>query len=144
MVKNGMDHGLQYNYIILTGSIDKASYFMKDLTSIRKFLQEKNDIDVTTEENIIDYHTTINWGLWMSKEAYDAQEKAIQEASYVCEDHDIYAWGDGSGYDYWVVKQEEDNYVMVTVKMKTEREWSEEDLTKLDLKVFFIINSLSI
>ena len=58
-----MDHRLQYNYIILTGSIDKASYFMKDLTSIRKFLQEKNDIDVTTEENIIDYHTTINWGL---------------------------------------------------------------------------------
>lgn len=80
----------------------------------------------------------------MSKEAYEKQEKMIQEASYVCEDYDIYAWCDSSGYDYWVVKQEEDNYVMVTVKMKTEREWSEEDLTKLDLKVFDIINSLSI
>lgn len=36
---------------------------MKDLTNIRKFLQEKNDLDITTEENIIDYHTAISWGL---------------------------------------------------------------------------------
>lgn len=58
-----MGSGSWYNYFILTGSIDKASYFMKDLTNIRKFLQEKNDLDITTEENIIDYHTAISWGL---------------------------------------------------------------------------------
>lgn len=54
----------------------------------------------------------------MSRDRYAAMEQDISD--YVIENaHFIaYAWNDSSGYDYWTVRQCEDNYIQITVTIK--------------------------
>lgn len=121
---------------------------------IKKFLQSQNDIDILDNWTdiqyhdvnlILDYHTNISWWLWLSKEQYDAHEKKINDVSVTTNDYSIHAWCDVSGYDYWVVKQEENNYIVVTVTIKNKsKDFTKEELIDLDNKVFSIKESLSI
>lgn len=49
-----------------------------------------------------------------SEEEYDAMEEEINNYSYIGKGFEVYAWNDGSGYKYWNVTTEEDNYIQVT------------------------------
>lgn len=50
-----------------------------------------------------------------SEKEYDAMEKAIEKNSVIGSGFEVYAWNDCSGYNYWTVKQNESNYIQITV-----------------------------
>lgn len=114
---------------------------MKNIEEIAKFMQSLNwdEIDITSEWNVVDYHTNINLGLDMSEEEYIAREKELDEIEIVWEGYRIYAWYDVSGYDYWVKQQEEDNYVVVTLEiLDNTKDWIKEELIEIDQKIYNI------
>jgi len=87
-------------------------------TTIR---DNKLDCDMDTpyceDGNKIDVYTKCSWTA-DSEEDYIKKEGII--SNYKVENHlfKINAWCDVSGYDYWVVKQKEENYVSVDVVLK--------------------------
>ncbi len=53
----------------------------------------------------------------MTEKQYVAMEKDIEEYEFIGNGFEVYAWNDSSGYNYWTVRQEEDNYIQVTVNV---------------------------
>lgn len=49
-----------------------------------------------------------------TKKEYTAMEKHIRKFSIKGPGFEVYAWNDISGYDYWTLEQEEDNYIQIT------------------------------
>jgi len=92
-----------------------------------------------------DYHTNVNWSAENKKE-YERIESKINDIDYKTEKLRVYGWFDVSGYDYWVNKQEEPNYLMLTVEFfNTDLSWEEvEDLhlTLTDIEGKFLKYSI--
>ena len=60
-----------------------------------------------------------NWGFDSEKD-YEEQEKQINDFVIDNEYYTVYMWCDVSGYDYWIVRQEEGNYIQISVSFKQE------------------------
>ncbi len=54
-----------------------------------------------------------------SRKAYEKIERLIGKISYKGAKWRIYAWDDVSGFDYWMLKQREMNYVQLTVYIES-------------------------
>lgn len=57
---------------------------------------------------------TFRWGAQTEKE-YKQVELAIAAISYKGDGWELFAWCDISGYEYWMLRQEETNYIQITV-----------------------------
>ena len=53
----------------------------------------------------------------MTEKQYVAMEKDLGKLALSGNGFEVYAWNDSSGYDYWTIRQEEDNYIQVTVNI---------------------------
>ena len=75
------------------------------------------DCEYDKENNKIDVYGTMYWTA-DDEEEYKAKEKIINDYIFENDLVKIYAWCDISGYDYWVIQQEEENYVSIDVILK--------------------------
>jgi len=88
------------------------------------------DCPYNKEENQIEVYSSVYWTAETEKE-YEAKEKII--ADYII-DTDLFllvSWCDCSGFDYWVIKQEEENYVSIDVVLKK----AVEDYTQAEIDI---------
>lgn len=78
-----------------------------------------NDLDCPfdSEINKIDVYSSVYWTARTEKE-YAIKEKTINDFSFEDDLVKANAWCDISGYDYWVIQQEEPNYVSIDVYLK--------------------------
>ena len=85
------------------------------------------DTPYDANDNKIDVYSSVNWTA-ETKEEYESKEELI--SSYKVE-NDLFtlrAWCDISGFDYWVIQQEEENYVSIDVYLKKQpNEYSQEE-----------------
>lgn len=86
------------------------------------------DTPYDKEGNKIDVYTSVYWTANNEKE-YNTKESIINDFRHENELFEMVAWCDVSGYDYWVVKQEEPNYVSIDVYLKKQPEqYTQEEL----------------
>lgn len=62
----------------------------------------------------------------MTIKEYTAMEKDLANYNYIGNGFEVYAWNDCSGYEYWTLKQEEDNYIQVTIAITSSKAKAEE------------------
>lgn len=91
------------------------------------------DIDTyyDKENNKIDVYSSVNWSA-ENEEEYNRKEGIIN--NWVYEDDLViaHAWCDVSGFDYWVVRQEEPNYVSIDVVLKKDvKDYTQEEQQKI-------------
>ncbi len=55
--------------------------------------------------------------LQLSEEKYNKMETKLNDFCFKGEGFEVYAWNDCSGYEYWTIKQKEDNYIQITVNV---------------------------
>lgn len=81
--------------------------------------QLHTDLDCPYDEdgNKIDVYSSVSWTA-DTKERYEEKEAYINEFSYEDDLIKANAWCDVSGFEYWVIKQEENNYVSIDVCLK--------------------------
>ena len=110
---------------------------MKNYT--KKELQStvKGGITIHELENRLSEHTQVvddktldseeihNWGADNVTEYKKAQNE-IDKIKYKGKGWEIYGWYDVSSFDYWIIKQEEQNYIQITIKFKNETVKEEE------------------
>jgi len=90
----------------------------------------KLDVDAPycKEGNKIDVYTNCSWTA-DSEEEYQAKEKLINDYKVDNELFELFAWCDSSGYEYWVVEEQQDNYVSVDVNLKKQvEEYTDEEI----------------
>lgn len=100
-----------------------------NMKTVTDFEQIKLRLDCNTQynkdSNQLDLYTSFDWSA-ASQEEYDEKAKFLDGISLENELYDIYAWYDISGYDYWVIQQQESNHTMVTVTFKVTELTSEQ------------------
>lgn len=75
------------------------------------------DTPYDEENNKIDVYCSVSWS-GENKEDYERKENIIKEWSYEDSLVKMNSWCDISGYNYWVIQQEETNYVSIDVVLK--------------------------
>jgi hypothetical protein len=111
------------NYNIKTGQL------FTDLDT--PYDSESNKIDVYgstywTADNVVDYKI---------------KEDLIHAFRYEDDLCTIKAWCDISGFDYWVIKQEEENYVSIDVFLKKDPElYTQQEIGKISAKIVEVDN----
>lgn len=75
------------------------------------------DTPYDAECNKIDVYTSVSWGA-DTEEEYQEKEKIIDDWKFENNLVKCNAWCDISGYNYWMVEQQEENYVSVDVYLK--------------------------
>ena len=91
------------------------------------------DLDTPYDEegNKIDVYSSVYWSA-ENEEGYDRKENPINNYKFENDSVSISAWCDCSGYDYWVVQQEEENYVSIDVLLKKQpEEYSQEEMEEI-------------
>jgi len=89
------------------------------------------DTPYDEENNKIDVYSSVYWTA-DSKEEYETKEKMID--NYIVDNNlvKINAWCDISGYDYWVIQQEEENYVSIDVCLKKQpKDYTQEEIEQI-------------
>jgi type I site-specific restriction endonuclease len=101
-----------------------------------KLIKQFNDIlrcdvdwQLDQEENKIDVYGSSCWGA-KDKQSYDAQEALIDAFKIDNDLVKVNCWCDISGYDYWMVDQEESNYVSIDVYLK-KKEYTDEEVVQI-------------
>lgn len=127
--------------------IHKDIQFLQSLSYkeyVKEFLQQINsDSDIVVDHNYIDYHTNIQWWLWMTRAEYAKKEHQILTVFRDNKDYTIRAWCDVWWYYYWVNQQEENNYIVITVTfIDIKKKFTPDELLSLDLEVMRVINLL--
>jgi len=77
--------------------------FIKGLT----FDGDINDLRLHADEQF-------NWGAETKKE-YNEATKAIDAISYKGNGWELYAWYDVSSFEYWMMNQQEQNYIQISI-----------------------------
>jgi hypothetical protein len=90
---------------------------VKQLDIKTGFLGIDLDTVYDAESNKIDVYTSVNWTADNESE-YNKKEQIIYDYRIVNDLFELVCWGDISGYDYWVIQQEETNYVSIDVYLK--------------------------
>ena len=77
------------------------------------------DIIINKENNThyIEIYGLPNWGA-LNKKEYEKQEKFLSELYIEDESYTMYASYDVSGFVYWMIKQEEPNYININMEIK--------------------------
>lgn len=85
-----------------------------DLPAILKAYNVKVEDD--GDDNDLRLHSSESYR-WSAdnKKDYDTCAANIDAIKFKGKGWEIYAWCDISGFDYWVVKQEETNYIQLTI-----------------------------
>ena len=80
------------------------------------------------EDNVINVYTSVNWTADNETE-YKQKEQIISDYRIVNDLFELVCWCDISGYEYWVIQQEETNYVSIDVYLKKGvDEYSQEEI----------------
>ena len=75
------------------------------------------DCQYDKESNKIDMYGSSSW--WAdTEEEYKEKEELINNWNYEDDLIKAFAWCDISGYDYWIIQQEERNYLSIDVYLK--------------------------
>lgn len=105
--------------------------------NIRKgLLYNGLDCPYDEENNKIDVYSSVSWSA-ETPEAYETKENIINQFSYEDDLIKANAWCDVSGYEYWVIKQEEPNYVSIDVCLKK----NPDQYTQFELKSISLLIS---
>ena len=91
------------------------------------------DLDTPYDEEInkIDVYSSVSWTGENEKD-YERKEKIINDYKVENDLVKINAWCDISGYNYWVIQQEEENYVSIDVFLKKQpNEYSQEEIQQI-------------
>jgi hypothetical protein len=85
----------------------------------KKFIEDniKLGLDYTFEDNLMQVYGSSNWSA-ETKEEYERFQSLIEQYKYEDELCIISAWCDISGFNYWVLQQQESNYVSIDVTFK--------------------------
>ena len=88
-----------------------------------KFYQLANLLDLAYDGDETDLRLhgkeILNWGA-ETEEEYNQVTESIDAISYEGNGWHVYAWYDVSGYDYWMIQQEEPNYINITVSFDSD------------------------
>lgn len=89
------------------------------------------DTPYDKEANKIDVYSSVFWTADTEKE-YQKKEQIINSWQYEDELVKCNAWCDISGFKYWVIQQEEENYVSIDVVLKKKpKDYSQEERIKI-------------
>lgn len=91
------------------------------------------DLDAPYDKsnNKIDVYSSVYWTA-DNKAEYNRKEKLIHDYKVDNDLFDLFAWCDISGYDYWVIQQEEENYVSIDVVLKKDVElYTDEEIEQI-------------
>jgi hypothetical protein len=104
---------------------------MKNYNIITGELFTGLDTSYDAEANKIDVYSSVSWSA-DTEEKYKEKEAIINNWSYEDDLCKANAWCDISGFNYWVIQQEEDNYVSIDVCLKKAPElYTQEEMQKL-------------
>ena len=119
------------------GKLDAEDFKMLRGNKMAKGSTVKGGITIHELENRLSEHTQViddrtldseeihNWGADNVTEYKKAQNE-IDKIKYKGKGWEIYGWYDVSSFDYWIIKQEEQNYIQITIKFKNETVKEEE------------------
>ena len=123
--------------LVKKGKMKKFEVGADDLIKYAKGSTVKGGITIHELENRLSEHTQVvddktldseeihNWGADNVTEYKKAQNE-IDKIKYKGKGWEIYGWYDVSSFDYWIIKQEEQNYIQITIKFKNETVKEEE------------------
>jgi hypothetical protein len=77
------------------------------------------EYDGDAEDTRLHGNEVLNWGA-ETEEDYEKATKEIDAISYNGNGWQVYAWYDVSGYDYWMIQQQEPNYINITVSFDSD------------------------
>jgi len=77
------------------------------------------DLDYDFEGTTINVYGSAYWGA-DNESDYKRQEKLIDDYRKQLSCGDLHVWCDISGYNYWMVQQEEANYISITVNLNVD------------------------
>jgi len=101
---------------------------MKELDIINGNLYTDLDTLYSENENKIDVYSSVYWSA-DSEEDYKNKENIIFDYKIDNDLFNLVAWCDISGYHYWVIEQEESNYVSIDVYLtKQPNEYTQQEL----------------
>lgn len=66
----------------------------------------------------------------LSEDQYGVMEEAISKLEIKGRGFTVYAWNDSSGYDYWTVRQRENNYIQITAAITDPRKVDTKELKR--------------
>ena len=96
------------------------------------------------DENIADIDRMIEWKA-PTEEEYNKIEKEILNKEISNEHFTVYSFCDQSGFDYWVNKQEEPNYIMISFEIRESFSIEQvEELKDSIQKLYFALSQYSI
>lgn len=94
------------------------------------------DTPYDEESNKIDVYCSVNWS-GENEEDYERKEDIINTWCYEDDLIIMSAWCDISGYNYWVIQQEESNYVSIDVMLKKlPSEYTQTEIEKISNSIF--------
>ncbi len=89
-----------------------------------------------SENNKIDVYCSVSWS-GIDKEDYQRRENIVNCWAYEDDLITAYSWCDSSGFDYWVIQQEEENYVSIDVYLKKlPSKYTQEEIEKISNVIF--------
>ena len=97
---------------------------------LRRILRPDCDWVLDEENNKIDVYSSRYWGC-STEEQYKKNEELIRDYKVDNDLVSIFSWCDISGFNYWMVQQEEDNYVSIDVVLKKES-YTDEEVVKIN------------
>lgn len=108
----------------------------KDITAKQYSILENRlyaDVDTMydSDANKIDVYSSVSWSAETERD-YKDKEELIDSWSVENELFKAYAWCDISGFDYWVIQQEEPNYVSIDFELKKQpEEYTQEEMQQI-------------
>lgn len=98
------------------------------------------DTPYDAESNKIDVYSSVYWTA-DNEIDYKTKEDLIHAFSFEDDLCTVKAWCDISGFKYWVIQQEEENYVSIDVYLKKDPElYTQEELQKISAKIVEVDN----
>lgn len=107
-------------------------------TELRDRLEKEYIHTQQNDKNSFDIDENLYWGADTKKEYNNALEE-IEKLKIENNIYKIYAWVDISGFEYWMKKQEEQNYLQISFTIKKSA-ISEENYKKLVKDIFATID----
>ena len=100
---------------------------MKEFDIVSGRLFTDLDTPYDEESNKIDVYSSVNWTA-ETEEEYAKKEEIINQYKVENDLFTLSAWCDISGFHYWVIQQEETNYVSIDVYLKKQpNEYTQEE-----------------
>lgn len=101
------------------------------------------DSEIHVDEKYLDVSLISNWSA-DNEDDYKKFESLISDYNVIGEGYKITAWCDISGYNYWVLQENEPNYIQLSISFDNDS-ISEDDLSKIqdaicEAELYFIEN----